>query len=185
MHNKFATCNQCLTKRFKTKEPILLYIEKQIKKMKKIILSLVVLFFVAVANAQIENPVIWTYSSKKISADTYELHMTATVSPKWHIYSQDIPEGGAVPTSIILDKNPLVKAEGKVAEIGKQEKVFDKNFNMNLKFYANKVDFVQKVKIKNLINTIAKGKITYMVCNDVKCLPPKDVPFAIKINPKG
>ena len=153
--------------------------------MKKIILSALVLIFAITVNAQIQDPVKWTYSAKKISADTYELHMTATVSGKWHIYSQDIPAGGAVPTSFTFDKNPLVKTDGKVAEIGKLEKVFDKNFNMNLKFYSNKVDFVQKVKLKTAINTVAKGKITFMVCNDEKCLPPKDVAFAIKINPKG
>ena len=153
--------------------------------MKKIILSALVLFFAITVSAQIQDPVKWTYSAKKISADTYELHMTATVSGKWHIYSQDIPEGGAVPTSFIFDKNPLVKTDGKVAEIGKLEKVYDKNFKMNLKFYSNKVDFVQKVKLKTAINTVAKGKITFMVCNDEKCLPPKDVAFAIKINPKG
>jgi hypothetical protein len=153
--------------------------------MKKIILSVVVLIITITSYAQIENPVTWSYTAKKISADTYELHMTANVAGKWHIYSQDIPEGGAVPTSFVLDKNPLIKADGKVAEIGKQEKVFDKNFNMNLKFYSKKVDFVQKVKVKTPIATVAKGKITYMVCNDEKCLPPKDVQFAIKINPKG
>jgi Disulphide bond corrector protein DsbC len=151
--------------------------------MKKIILAALVLIFAIGAKAQIENPVKWAYTAKKISADTYELHFTATIGPKWHLYSQDIPEGGAVPTSITLDKNPLVKADGKVTEIGKLEKVFDKNFNMNLKFYQSKVDFVQKVKVKASISTIAKGKITYMVCNDQKCLPPKDVTFAIKINP--
>ena len=153
--------------------------------MKKIILSALVLFFAITVSAQTQDPVKWTYSAKKISADTYELHMTATVSGKWHIYSQDIPEGGAVPTSFTFDKNPLVKTDGKVAEIGKLEKVYDKNFKMNLKFYSNKVDFVQKVKLKTAINTVAKGKITFMVCNDEKCLPPKDVAFAIKINPKG
>ena len=153
--------------------------------MKKIILSAVVLFFAIAAKAQIEKPVTWSYAAKKISADTYELHITATVSGKWHIYSQDIPEGGAVPTSFTFDKNPLIKTDGKVAEIGKLEKVYDKNFKMNLKFYSKKVDFVQKIKLKTPVSTIAKGKINFMVCNDEKCLPPSDVAFAIKINPKG
>ena len=153
--------------------------------MKKFITAAVLIFFATAANAQIEKPVTWTYSAKKITADTYELHMTATVSGKWHIYSQDIPEGGAVPTSFTFDKNPLIKTDGKVLEIGKLEKVYDKNFKMNLKFYSKKVDFVQKIKLKTPVSTVAKGKITFMVCNDEKCLPPTDVTFAIKINPKG
>ena len=153
--------------------------------MKKTILFFLPFFFFAVVFAQIENPVKWAYTAKKIKGDLYELHMTAVLEPKWHIYSQDIKGDGPVPTSFMFDKNPLVKTDGTVAEVGKLEKDFDKNFNMTLKFYGNKVDFVQKVKLKSAVNTVAKGKITYMVCNDKKCLPPKDVPFAIKIDPKS
>ena len=137
------------------------------------------------AFAQMENPVKWTYTAKKIKGNMYELHMTATLEPKWHIYSQHIKGDGPVPTSFAFDKNPLVKTDGAVAEVGKLEKDFDKNFNMTLKYYGNKVDFVQRVKLKSAVNTFAKGKITYMVCNDKKCLPPKDVPFSIKIDPKS
>ena len=153
--------------------------------MKKIILFFFPLFFFMAAFAQMENPVKWTYTAKKIKGNMYELHMTATLEPKWHIYSQDIKGDGPVPTSFTFDKNPLVKTDGAVAEVGKLEKDFDKNFNMTLKYYGNKVDFVQRVKLKSAVNTFAKGKITYMVCNDKKCLPPKDVPFSIKIDPKS
>lgn len=153
--------------------------------MKKLILSFLSVVFFATSFAQMENPVKWTYTAKKIKGDVYELHMTAILEPKWHIYSQDISGDGPVPTSFAFDKNPLVKADGKVAEMGKQEKEYDKNFGMTLKYYGNKVDFVQKIKLKAAVATIAKGKITYMVCNDKKCLPPKDVPFAIKIDPRS
>lgn len=152
--------------------------------MKRILLSAFVLFFFGAANAQIENPVKWNYTAKKISADTYELHMTATLDGKWHIYSQQAGEG-PIPTSFSFDKNPLVKASGAVAEVGKMEKQFDPNFNSTLKFYSGKVDFVQKVKVKAAIATVAKGKVTYMVCNDQKCLPPRDIAFSIKIDPKS
>jgi DsbC/DsbD-like thiol-disulfide interchange protein len=154
------------------------------KNMKKIILSAVVLYFTLAVQAQIENPVKWTYTAKKITADTYELHITATIANKWHVYAQDAGEG-PVPTAIVFDKNPLIKLDGTIREDGKLLKQFDKNFKSTLKFYSTKVDFVQKIKLKTAINTVAKGKVTFMVCNDEKCLPPKDVTFAIKINPKG
>ncbi len=152
--------------------------------MKKIILFLLVVVFVINANAQIENPVKWTYTSKKISDGKYELHMTAILEGKWHIYSQQAGEG-PVATEFKFDKNPVLKTEGSIAEVGKINKEYDKNFKSILKFYGNKVDFVQKVNVKNNIATVAKGKVTYMVCNDQKCLPPKDVAFAIKIDPKS
>lgn len=152
--------------------------------MKKVLLSLFVLAFFGAANAQIENPVTWTYTAKKIKAGVYELHMTAVLNGKWHIYSQQAGEGPE-PTSFIFDKNPLVKTDGAVAENGKLTKEYDENFKSVLKFYNGKVDFVQKVNVKNNIATVAKGKVTYMVCNDKKCLPPKEVPFSIKIDPKS
>ncbi len=151
--------------------------------MKKIILSLIVLVFTVVANAQIEKPVTWTYTAKKISGDMYELHMTATIQPKWHLYAQDAGEG-PLPTAISFDKNPIIKLEGKTNEVGKMIKEYDPNFKSTLKFYANKVDFVQKVKLKAKAATVAKGKISYMTCNDSKCLP-NSASFDIKINPKG
>ena len=153
--------------------------------MKKILLSFLPFLFFTAAFAQMENPVKWTYTAKKIKGDVYELHMTALLEPKWHIYSQDIKGDGPVPTSFAFDKNPLVKPDGKVVEMGKLEKEYDKNFGMTLKYFGNKVDFVQKIKLKAAVATLAKGKITYMVCNDKKCLPPKDVPFSIKIDPRS
>ncbi len=152
--------------------------------MKKIILALLMFSFAVAANAQIENPVTWTYTSKKISSGKYELHMTATLNGKWHIYSQQAGEG-PVPTAFKFDKNPILKTEGTVSEVGKLTKEYDNNFKSVLKFYGNKVDFIQKVTVKNNIATLAKGTVTYMVCNDQKCLPPKDVAFAIKIDPKS
>ena len=153
--------------------------------MKKSLLSLLLFFFFAAAFAQMENPVKWIYNAKKIKGDVYELHITALLEPKWHIYSQDIKGDGPVPTSFAYDKNPLVKLDGKVAEIGKLQQEYDKNFGITLKYYANKVDFIQKIKLKAAVATLAKGKITYMVCNDKKCLPPKDVAFSIKIDPRS
>ncbi len=146
-------------------------------------LTLLFCSFFIFSNAQIENPVRWAYSAKKIADKTYEIHLTASIDGNWHIYAQDAGEGPE-PTSFIFTANPLVKREGKVLEIGKKESAFDPNFNSTLKFFSNKVDFVQKVKVKTSASTVVSGTITYMVCNDKKCLPPKDVPFSVKLNSK-
>ena len=134
-------------------------------------------------SAQIENPVKWTYTAKKTGNKLYELHISATLDNKWHIYSQDAGEGPE-PTSFQFTANPLVKLDGKVQELGKLEKAYDPNFQSTLKFYADKVDFVQKIKLKSSATTVVKGKLTYMVCNDRKCLPPKEIPFSIKVDSK-
>ena len=135
------------------------------------------------ASAQIENPVKWNFSSKKINATTYELHMTATIEPGWHLYAQEAGEG-PVPTTFKIAKNPLVAATGKIQEVGKLHKAFDKNFDSELKYYENQVDFVQKVTVKGKAATKVKGTVEYMVCDDHQCLPPKEVEFDISVGGK-
>ena len=145
--------------------------------------SLVLAFMVCLVGlsyAQILNPTTWTYTAKKIADKTYEIHVTATIGSGWHLYAQDAGEGPE-PTTISFTKNPLVKLDGATKENGKMVKEFDKNFNSVLKFYADKVDFVQVVKLKTNAATVVKGSVTFMVCNDSKCLPPKTVPFSVKL----
>lgn len=151
--------------------------------MKKTLFLLTLLFTGFLGFAQIENPVKWTYSAKKVGDKQYELHMTATIDPKWHIYAQQAGEGPE-PTSFRFDKNPLVTLSGSVKEEGKLEKTYDPNFKSTLRYYSNQVDFVQKVKVRSSAATVVKGAVTYMVCNDNRCLPPKEIPFSIKIDGK-
>jgi hypothetical protein len=151
--------------------------------MKKTILSILILFAVATAHAQILNPVHWVYSAKKIDDKTYEIHITALIDDKWHVYSQDAGDG-PVPTSFNFTANPLLILDGKVKEVGTLEKIYDPNFKSELRYYEKQVDFVQKVKVRSAAATVIKGTVSFMVCNDRQCLPPKDIPFNIKLGGK-
>jgi DsbC/DsbD-like thiol-disulfide interchange protein len=149
--------------------------------MRKLILVISLLFYFGFqANAQLENPVNWVFSAKKIANKQFELHLKANVQSGWHIYAQDAGEG-PVPTSFEFNPNPLVKFDAKTTEIGKLESKFDPNFNSKLKYYNNEVDFVKKVTVKSTATTTVKGTLTYMVCNEKKCLPPKEIPFSITL----
>jgi thiol:disulfide interchange protein DsbD len=151
--------------------------------MKNIVLGLLLMIFSVAVNAQINNPVKWTYTAKKIADKTYELHLNANIEGNWHLYAQDAGEGPE-PTVINFTVNPLITFDGKVKEVGKLEKSFDKNFNSVLKYYGKKVDFVQKIKVKSSVATVVKGSVSFMVCNDRLCLPPRDVPFTINVGGK-
>ena len=74
-----------------------------------------------------QNPVTWTFSSKKIADKTYEVHIKAAIQPGWHLYSQTQPEDAvAMPTTFVLNPNPLFSLDGKIKEVGKMEKFTDK-----------------------------------------------------------
>ena len=147
------------------------------------IIALFLLTLPVLAQAQMNNPVKWSFTSKKINATTYELHMTAAIDGGWHLYAQEAGEG-PVPTSFKLVKNPLAVPMGKIKEVGKLHKAFDKNFSSELKYYQNQVDFVQTVTVKTKVSTNIKGTVEFMVCDDHQCLPPKAVEFSIALNSK-
>lgn len=149
--------------------------------MKRFILSLVLGIIAVVSFGQAQNPVNWTYEAKKKSADTYDVVITALVEKPWHIYSQNTGKGGPVPTSISFKANPLVKKSGVAKEVGKLEKHYDENFQTNVLFFADKVQFVQTVKVKPGIKTNLSGTIEYMVCDDSRCLPPVKKSFDLKL----
>lgn len=149
--------------------------------MKRITVFILFLFTSLLTQAQVSDPVRWTFTANKLEGNVYEVHMTATISSGWHIYSQNTPDGGPLPTNISFFKNPLITLEGKVAEVGKLEQKFEKIFNVDVWQYSNKVDFVQKLKVKGKAKTLVAGEIESMCCDDHQCLPPKTVKFSIAI----
>lgn len=148
--------------------------------MKKIVTLTLVLMTVLIVKAQ--NPVTWTFSSKKIADKTYEVHMTANIQSGWHLYSQTQPDDAiAMPTSFTLKSNPLFTMDGKVKEVGKVEKFHDAKLDLSANQYSGKVDFVQVVKLRTSAKTNLIGNVEFQTCNDEKCLPPKTVNFSVAL----
>ncbi len=138
--------------------------------------------FLAVNNlmAQVLSPVKWSFSMKKISKTESELVFTATMEAGWHVYSQHVPDGGPIPTSFKFDKAMGFFTVGEVAE-PKPIEVMDKNFNMVVKYFSEKVEFTQKVRVASDKPVEVKGTLEFMCCNDESCLPPAEVPFTFKL----
>lgn len=147
--------------------------------MKNIFLAFIALLFLAAGHAQ--DVVKWSFSAKKINDKTYEVHFTPSVQSPWHIYSQHSPEGGALPTVFSINKNPLVTLEGKVKEIGKVVSKYEEVFDVTVKYFEGKADFVQTVSLKGNFKTNITGSVEFMACNEEQCLPPQTVAFNIAL----
>lgn len=148
--------------------------------MKKFVLASLVLLATVSAKAQIINPVHWSYAAKKTSPTEAVVLLKATMDNGWHIYSQNVKEGGPIKTSFTFDASPAYALVGKTQEpkaITKLEKTFD----MEVSYFENAVIFQQKVKLKGNGPVTVKGKLEYMSCNDQKCLPPDEVAFSIPV----
>ncbi len=68
-------------------------------------LFLFIFLFGTGSYAQIHNPVSWETSVKKISDSDFELVISASIEEGWHLYSQNVPEGGPIPTSIKITED--------------------------------------------------------------------------------
>lgn len=148
--------------------------------------ALIPLLFTAWAlqaqNPYAQNPVSWNFTSKKVSDKTFEVHLTASIQPGWHLYSQDQPDDAiATPTNVKINNNPLLKLDGKVKEVGNMEKYKDKILGISAHQYSEKVDFVQVIKIKSSAKTNVSGSVAFQTCDDKKCLPVKTVNFNIAL----
>ena len=147
--------------------------------MKKILLFLTLIFFSAAVFSQIKSPVTWMASSKK-KGDNYEVILTATLPKPWHIYSQKTGDG-PLPTKFTFVKNPLLKMVGNVKEVGKLKEEYDKNFDSKVKYFGDKVQFIQTVKVKGNVKTNVGVTVEYMVCDDSQCLPPTKKTFNVAL----
>jgi len=151
--------------------------------MKHIYLTLTLLFGGVLLYAQTGSAkqVKWEYSAKKLTADTWEVHMTANVNGKFHLYSQNAGAEGPIPTTFTYTPNPLLAVDGKPKEQGKKIQVFEAAWNGKVNYYEQKVDFVQVVKLKGKAKTALSGKVEFNVCNDNLCLPPSEVEFKVPV----
>jgi thiol:disulfide interchange protein DsbD len=70
---------------------------------------------------------------------------------------------------------------GNVKEEGKLKEEYDKNFDTKVKYYGDKVDFVQTVKVKGNLKTNVGLTVEYMTCDDSQCLPPTKKTFNVAL----
>lgn len=150
--------------------------------MKKIILWVFCLVSMALtSSAQIEQPVHWSYGTKKLSGDIIEVHLLATIDNDWHIYAQKQPEGAiAIPTKISFVKGTSLTLIGQPAELGKKERYTVKEADITNDEYAGKVDFVQKIKVRPGTKEV-KGSIVFQACTHQRCLPEDTINFTVSL----
>lgn len=147
---------------------------------KKIIFSVLFAFAILSIQAEIQKPVTWSFSNKKLSDTEFDLILTASIDNSWHLYSQFIGEGGPVPTSFKFKPSADYTLVGKVSESPKPKKIFEKVFEMEVAFFEKKATFIQKVRLKVPTAKI-RGTLTFMVCDDSQCLPPEDIDFSFDL----
>lgn len=140
----------------------------------KILLALFALFNLTV---MAQNPVRFSVQQKKVSPTEVDVIFTAKIDAGWHVYSTGLPAGGPTSASIKTEKAEGAQPVGKLTPRGKEINVFDKVFEMKLRYFEHNVSFVQKYKITGKTYKIS-GYMEYGACNDEMCMPPSSIEFS-------
>ena len=149
-------------------------------KRRNTLLILFTLLFSLTAMAQ-QNPVHFSVQQKQVSPTEVEVVFSAKIDQGWHVYSTNLPADGPTSATLHVDKSEGVTPVGKLTARGKELNVYDKTFEMKLRYFENSVGFVQRYKITAKTYSI-KGYLEYGACNDEMCLPPTQVEFNFKGN---
>jgi Disulphide bond corrector protein DsbC len=130
----------------------------------------------------------WAFGQEKIQwnfdyvAFPSSIQISAKIENGWHLYALDLdPSIGPVPTQIVLEKNKLVKELQPFEVSTTAKKSYDANFGAEVSYYEQDFHVHKRILVKK--PTIVKGELTYMLCDDKRCLPPKTIPFEIKVKP--
>jgi len=146
-------------------------------KMKKALTTLVLLLAVMTVAAQMQDPVHVRSELKKISDTEGELLFSATIDPGWHVYSTGLGDDGPISATFHADKMEGAKTVGGLKFRGKELKMFDKMFDMELRYFEGSVTFVQKIQFTQPKYDI-KCYVEYGACNDQMCMPPSTIELA-------
>lgn len=145
---------------------------------KTFILTLIISLISISGIAQILEPVQWSFSSKDLGNNEYELIFKAEIDEPWHLYSQKI-EMQPPATLFSFDENANFERIG-IVEESESIEVFDPNFDMMIRYFSQEAVFTQKIKVKENTLVTIKGFIEFMSCDDTKCLPPTEIDFEFK-----
>ena len=146
---------------------------------RNIVLLISIVLLSNIATGQIYEPVTWSHELRITGKTTGEIIHKATIEDKWHLYGMNIPKNGPRPTRIVYETFSNAEKDGDIIARSKLLEVFDKNFNMNLSWYANEAIFIQKIKFKDATQVKIEGFVEFMACDDERCLPPMQDEFSL------
>lgn len=148
-------------------------------KMKKLVLSMVLLGIALIVNAQMVEPVHFTSALKMLDGDEAEIVFSAKIDKGWHLYSTELGSDGPISASFNVNKMSGAKTVGKLQPRGKEISQFDNMFGMKLRFFEGQATFVQKIKFTQPTYSI-DCYLEYGACNDEMCMPPSQIALVKK-----
>ena len=145
------------------------------------LLPLLLLLAMPRLDAQVLEPVKWTFSVNRLNDKTVEVIAEATIDNNWHLYSTEIPDGGPIATSLNINPSDDYVPTGSLQVSPEPKPSFDEAFQMELGYFSKTARIVQQVEIKGDLPVTISGYVEFMACDDHRCLPPDQAEFELKV----
>lgn len=155
--------------------------------MKKSLLLLPLLLVFNALLGQVQTPVTWSFESKHVNNNTFDLVFKANIEKGWKTYSPFQSYGeddiAPVPIGIYFDEGDHFRTVGKLQESGNRKEAKEPLFdNLVVAYFTGYATFTQRVEVKDFSKPIT-GYAESMACDDEKCLPPSGKDFDYKLQP--
>jgi len=149
-----------------------------------IIFFITIVLFSTPLFSQVFEPIKWSSRVAEETENVFTLIFEADLDKGWHIYSQQEPETDDIaPTATEFtfhNKNKQYELLGETKEPDGIQK-YDKVFEMDIKYFEDKVTFTQKIKRLDPTLNIINAEVFFGVCDDEKCLAPDVVEFNLNL----
>ena len=132
-------------------------------------LRLFLIFYIFSLFNLAQEPISFTTSVKKVSDDTYELITNSEIENNWRLYSQNLIDGGAIPTEFVFNQSDNFVLIDNVKESESITK-FDPIFGINQSYFINSSSFTQSIEVKSSNLSTIKAIIAYQACDDMVCI---------------
>lgn len=140
------------------------------------------LLFFWTLGLQAQEPVVWTTDIEKTTDTEYVLIFRAVMQPKWHLYSQNLPKDGPLPTEFVFEgADTAFELLGKTEE-SKTVTAFDPIFEMDLSWFEGEATFRQKIRLLQPELGTVSGEINFQACDDKICIFRSE-PFRFVLDP--
>lgn len=154
--------------------------------MKRLLLIALSLVLITPAmQAQILQPVSWTYEKERVSDTEVDLIFKATMDEGWYMYGTDFPDGGPIKFAMYFDESDAFEPTGDLRKHPPMKEKYDSLFNMKVNYLEGKVRLTQRIQIYTTEDFQVTGELEYQVCKEQCVMNTPSFEFSVKGAPKG
>lgn len=148
----------------------------------KRIASLLTKPFTFKAKKEKHNPVQWRMAAKRITSNTYKIHVMAFLEAPWQIYTQQLNHKDGSLLNIEFEPSIYVVWLGLPEEIGTPIDQYDLVLKEEVRAYRIAVNVVQMVKVIVEEPVTINGVTHYVIGDGVNKLETNTINFSLTLN---